>query len=547
MYLEYFALLEAPFSIAPDPRYLYMSERHREALAHLLYGLSSDGAFILLSGDVGTGKTTVSRCLLEQVPDDTQLAMVLNPKLNSQELLQVICDELGIRYADEKPSSKALVDLINGHLLKNHAQGKRTVVLIEEAQNLELDVLEQLRLLTNLETSERKLLQVILLGQPELLDILDRPELSQLAQRITARFHLSPLDEAEVSEYIGHRLAVAGCRRPLFAAGAIHQIYRYSGGVPRLINVICDRALLGCFVQNRQQVDKQTVHHAANEVLGERRALQRRSSSNKRMVAIALVASLLLLLSGLLYTFNTQLHPEQALPIADVSELDKRAQGDTAIPADSHSEEATRVAAIDWADDDLRLRSNLMAYQSLFKEWQLEYQQQQGTPCYYASTQGLSCWHDATDINGLRQMNRPVILKLYDDYGQQQYATLLSLHNGYAEIVIAGKQQSVSWKLLDFYWRGEYSMLWKNPPGYEGLISPGKEGPLIVWLSDVMNRINRTPQKHTSSYYSGELVEQVKQFQLSRGLDDDGVVGVKTIIHINQAMGDVTPRLEKNS
>ena len=215
MYNEHFGLTESPFSIAPDPRYLYMSERHREALAHLVYELNSDGAFILLTGDVGTGKTTVSRCLLEQIPDNTNLALVLNPKVSAKELLQSICDELRIYYCKNTGSIKDHVDLINSFLLEMHAQGKKTVVLIEEAQNLDLDVLEQLRLLTNLETNQRKLLQIILLGQPEFLDVLERPELSQLAQRITARYHLKPLNYEEMLSYISHRLAVAGCRRSL--------------------------------------------------------------------------------------------------------------------------------------------------------------------------------------------------------------------------------------------------------------------------------------------------------------------------------------------
>ena len=270
MYCEYFGLTEAPFSIAPDPRYLYMSERHREALAHLLFGLNSDGAFILLTGDVGTGKTTVSRCLLEQIPDDTNLALVLNPKVSARELLQTICDELGVYYCKASSSIKDHVDLINGFLLSSHAQGRKTVVLIEEAQNLELDVLEQLRLLTNLETNERKLLQIILLGQPEFLDVLDRPELSQLAQRITARYHLKPLNFDEMLSYVGHRLAVAGSRQPLFKKSALKKLYKISCGVPRVINVICDRALLGSYVQNKTQVDIGTLQNAAREVLGER-------------------------------------------------------------------------------------------------------------------------------------------------------------------------------------------------------------------------------------------------------------------------------------
>ncbi len=539
MYLEHFGLLEAPFSIAPDPRYLYMSERHREALAHLLYGLDSDGAFILLSGDVGTGKTTVSRCLLEQVPENTRLALVLNPRLNAIELLQVICDELGISYATSEVNAKSLVDHINHFLLEAHARGHKTVVLVEEAQNLEPQVLEQLRLLTNLETSQRKLLQVILLGQPELLDILDQPELSQLAQRITARFHLSPLDESEVAEYIGHRLAVAGCRRPVFEGGAIRQIYRYSGGVPRLINVICDRALLGTFVQNRHQVDRKTIHQSAREVLGENRAnRQRKKRTLMRPLAIAvsLVVFLLslVILGGLLEQGETLFANESGFPL-QLTDSDKPGAKPVAV-------------AIRWPQQEARAQGNQRAYQALFSRWDIEYQEpQHGNPCFYAKTQGLSCLHETGSLQELRKLNRPAVLKLYDDFNQEQFVTLLTLDQSSATINIGGQQQVLPLEQLEYYWHGEYSLLWKQPPGYTDLIRPGNEGELVVWLSQMMNRIQQTPDKPASRYYDDELVERVKQFQLNHGLVDDGVVGVKTLIHINRAIGQAQPELEKNS
>src|SRR6056297_188371 len=250
MYLEHFGLLESPFSIAPDPGYLYMSERHREALAHLLYGLKTDGGFVLLTGEVGTGKTTICRSLLDQIPDHVDLAYVFNPKVTATELLETICDELQI----ERPTTasvKALVDLLNQHLLDNHARERKTVLLIDEAQNLSAEVLEQLRLLTNLETSRRKLLQIILLGQPELRDLINRPQMSQLAQRVTARYHLKPLEKHDIAAYVAHRLKVAGCDRPLFTSGAIRRISCLSRGVPRLINLLCDRALLGALTQQK--------------------------------------------------------------------------------------------------------------------------------------------------------------------------------------------------------------------------------------------------------------------------------------------------------
>lgn len=269
MYYDYFGFRAPPFSIAPDPHYLYLSPRHNEALAHLLYGLQSQsGGFVLLTGEVGAGKTTVCRCVLEQAPADCDVALIYNPKLGIEELLSTLCDELHIRYPRGTTGTKAFVDRLNARLLESHAKGRKTVLIIDEAQNLDDEVLEQLRLLTNLETSERKLLQIVLLGQPELLERLARPEMRQLAQRIVARYHLANLLPNEVANYIHHRLTVAGVRRNLFPMSTVKRITRHTRGNPRLINVLCDRALLGAYTQGLDTVDPATLDRAAEEVFG---------------------------------------------------------------------------------------------------------------------------------------------------------------------------------------------------------------------------------------------------------------------------------------
>ncbi len=294
MYWEYFGFEENPFSISPDPRYLYMSKRHQEALAHLLFGVREGGGFVLLSGEVGTGKTTICRCLIEELPDTVELAFVLNPRLDETELLATICDELHVAYDRENPTLKELVDQLNNHLLDAHAQGRQPVLMIDEAQNLSPAVLEQVRLLTNLETTTRKLLQIVLVGQPELNDVLARKSLRQLDQRITARYHLEPLSQRETEAYVKHRLAVAGATQSIFAAGALREIYRQSGGVPRLINTLCDRCLLGAYAEDQRRVDTALVRQAASEVLGKRP--KRQSSRRAWLLAAATAGAIALAL-----------------------------------------------------------------------------------------------------------------------------------------------------------------------------------------------------------------------------------------------------------
>jgi len=268
MYQDYFGITENPFSIIPNPHYLYMSQRHQEALAHLLYGVSESGGFVLLTGEVGTGKTTICRALMEQLPENTDLALILNPKLTETELLAAVCDEMRIPYPQGTASLKDFFDLMNHHLLRAHANGRNPVLMIDEAQNLAPDVIELVRLLTNLETADKKLLQIILVGQPELNHILATPEMRQTAQRITARYHLDPLGLVETHAYIAHRLKIAGLDARIFTNGAVKAVRKASHGIPRLINSICDRALLAAYVEGKKEIGRTLANRASSEVLG---------------------------------------------------------------------------------------------------------------------------------------------------------------------------------------------------------------------------------------------------------------------------------------
>jgi general secretion pathway protein A len=303
MYAAHFGLKQDPFSIAPDPRYLFMSERHREALAHLLYGLDGGGGFVLLSGEIGTGKTTLCRCFLEQVPTHCNVAYIFNPKLTVGELLKSVCDEFHIAIDQPHPTVKECIDPLNAFLLRTHAAGQNNVLIIDEAQNLSAEVLEQLRLLTNLETSERKLLQIILIGQPELRDMLRRPELEQLAQRVIARFHLEALNVPETVDYLAHRLAVAGHTGAMpFDRSALRRIHQLSRGVPRRINLLCGRALLGAYAEGKAVVNRRVVDKAAGEVFDTVPARFNLRNLPVAGLAVLLLAAAAVLVLGLVRT-----------------------------------------------------------------------------------------------------------------------------------------------------------------------------------------------------------------------------------------------------
>ncbi|MET0091627.1 MAG: AAA family ATPase [Candidatus Thiodiazotropha sp.] len=306
-----FGFKENPFAITPDPRYLYLSRGHEESLAHLIYGTGPNGGFVLLTGEVGTGKTLLLRSLLAQQLESVDIALILNPRLSRREFLATICDELGIDYQGPPYSLKYLSDLLTRHLIQTHSAGRHTVLVVDEAQNLSPRVLEQVRLLTNLETSRHKLLRIILVGQPELQQMLARKELRQVDQRITARYHLSPLNLAETRSYITHRLAVAGVREDLFTPFAMRLVYRFSRGVPRLINTICERSLLALYTTGHQRATPRLVWQAGREVMGHK-------PSRRWRGALALGVGLVLVTALAWYGYTRQQvspeHIESSLP-----------------------------------------------------------------------------------------------------------------------------------------------------------------------------------------------------------------------------------------
>ncbi len=529
MYKDYFGLKEEPFSIAPDPQFLYMSERHREALAHLIYGMKTDGGFVLLTGEVGTGKTTVCRCLLEQIPEHSEIAFVLNPKLTASELLATICDELHISYPAGNRSNKVFIDALNAFLLEAHSQGRKTVLIIDEAQNLSVAVLEQIRLLTNLETNKQKLLQVIMLGQPELKLLLDKPELRQLAQRVTARYHLEPLSKNEIQAYIRHRLAVAGVERPLFSSATANKLYQLSGGVPRLINLLCDRALLGAYVKNQSTISPALLSEAAREVFGKK---IKPVPAPAPFWQWALLVLVLLVGSGFLLQTYLQHQPPAANAVA------------VKIPIARESSPPPNPAPLTWSGTEPISRSSVLAYQALFGRWGLKFSEAEGTARGQAEQHGLNLIDRRGSLGRLRQLNRPAVLKLNDPERRPFFVTLTALGETDATLVLGTEVRVVPIETLLKQWLGEFTLLWQTPPNYSGVVKPGDQGQVVQWLEEQMAaHYSRDVRTGASPKLSGQLLEEVQKFQAEAGLQPDGIVGTYTLILLNSRANKTHPTL----
>lgn len=532
MYKDYFAFSEPPFSIAPDPRYLFMSGQHREALAHLLYGVESDGGFVLLTGDVGTGKTTVCRCLLENLPEHCDVAFIYNPKLNVQELLATICEEFGVKVHGANPSNKIYVLHINAFLLEGHAKGRKAVLIIDEAQNLAVDVLEQLRLLTNLETNQRKLLQIILLGQPELQELLSRRDLRQLAQRIVARYHLEPLSRGETYAYVNHRLSVAGSERHLFPDSTLRRIYRLSNGVPRVINLLCDRALLGAYVQGKDRVDRQTLGKAAREVFGEVPAQKR------RWPRLGLALASLVVVSGAILAIAYSQHNGQAL---------KQENPVQKTPAVSSPQPVDPVPfdTMAWAEDAAKSSSESAALVALFNVWGLNYKAAGDALCAQAESQGMRCLTGSGGgLYDLRRFNLPVALQFNNRRGGQFYAALTSLDNQSATLVLGdGSLKQINLAALARFWSGTYTLLWRAPPDYSGSLQEGATGKPVIWLRQQLAKVLGEPPGDKGPRYGPELARQVREFQTGESLQPDGIAGPLTLIRLMARSDGDAPRL----
>lgn len=527
MYEKHFHLDERPFSIAPDPRFLFMSARHREALAHLLYGVGEGGGFVQLTGEVGTGKTTLCRALLEQLPDNVDVALILNPKVTALELIATLCDELRVAYPAGTGSTKALTDALNRYLLQAHAGGRRTVLLIDEAQNLAPEVLEQVRLLTNLETAREKLLQVILIGQPELRLLLAREDLRQLAQRVTARYHLEPMDRVETEAYIRHRLQVCGVTASLFTRGALDTLHRLSAGVPRLINVLADRALLGAYVEGLSQVSAAVVRRAAREVLPPPTAS---AAPWSWALAISLAGGLAMA-AWWWQPWNRERAPVQAAILAEQGPVSASAEIETAQAADpplgNEDELEARWSALlkaaDAAGEDA-------AWHALLARWGVEAQGGNGAQlCRQLPAHDLHCLSRSGSWQALRSAGHPALLYLMGPEGRRLALVLQGIDGGEAVLTAGGMSVRLPVARVQQAWFGDYALVWQALPGGSTLLRAGDSGAAVRWVREQLG----VPAQTVEDYFDDGLQAAVVEFQRRHRLEADGVVGPRTIMQMN--------------
>jgi general secretion pathway protein A len=535
MYLRYFGLNEAPFSITPDPAFVFLSPRHRDALAHLMYGIGKGGSggFVQLTGEVGTGKTTLCRCLMEQIPEGTQIALLLNPLVTPRELLAAVSEELGIDVSESIDSTRLLVDGLNRYLLAAHERGERVVVVIDEAQDLSTEALEQVRLLTNLETSKEKLLQIVLLGQPELRELLQRRTLRQLAQRITARYHLSPLGPKETHLYVRHRMQVAGAQRNPFRRSAMNALYQRSQGIPRLINIIADRSLIAAFAKERMDVTAAMVHEAANEVqLGERQVKRVRWPLLLGATAVTAVAVLTVAtFSGFQIPFDIAGMETQSAAMQVVDEPQIEAASLPQLVPESLPEpiqsEMVEALGKDWLEDHQQA-----IWQGLADNWR-----QPGAAvaiqaaCNGDDSLGYACLRDQGNWLKINRLGLPVVLVLQE--GSSSYLLLQGVDADRLLVGTAEQLRTVSRESVESSWLGTYLVVWPQAAGWPPIVGRGDTGPAVATIMEMASLVD-VPY-HGDRVFDAAFELWLRGFQARNGLKADGIVGRNTLLQLMTA------------
>ena len=540
IYLQHFGLKREPFSIVPDPGFLYPSNHHRQAVAHLKYGLDREGGFILLTGEVGTGKTTLTRTMLKRMPAHIRVAYVLNSKLNVTDLLASICDELGIELPTDSPESRGLsfsktrIDALDQNLFQAHAEGKKTLIVIEEAQNLSADVLETLRLLSNLETNTHKLLHILLVGQPELLDTLAQKELRQLNQRVVSRFHLLPLEKDDVANYVNHRLHRAGAKGSLFNNACISVLFRLTGGVPRLINLVCQHSLLATYSTGSKVVSPKLVKEAAVEILGSRNTAD--DSKKSFIILIGLLVLIAVLMIGLVN--QTKVTPEPSVDMEPST--DKQLPEALELPV--NTEPSINETAIDVPASP---------FSSLLKIWSVD------SGAIYSEEEFSAQATDnrlraekitAAKISDLERINRPGIvwIKPSFDSSQRGLKSYLLTALDKTAVRLEDTDGSIVVPIERFLagWSGRYLYLWQPPQSFNTLTVGDRNAPAVSWLQDQLVIIDQNSERIiTGGRYTAAIAQKVTSFQSQQALTADGVVGRETVMRLNQLASSQHPRL----
>jgi general secretion pathway protein A len=554
VYLDYFGLEQTPCAITPDPAFVFLSPRHQDALAHLLYGVGQGGGggFVQLTGEVGTGKTTLCRCLLEQTPENSRIALILNPALTPAELVAAICEELSVDTFMCDGSLKQLVDRLNVFLLDSHARGERVVVVVDEAQNLSRDALEQVRLLTNLETDKDKLLQIVLLGQPELRDLLGQDNLRQLAQRITARYHLTPLNQAETISYVRHRLAVAGSKHSPFSLRSLKTLYKRSTGVPRLINIVADRALVAAYAGDKQQINAAMINTAADEVQGE---FGKQPMSRWSWAVVALLVAVVVWgLAG-----QNSLQPKQQIirlpPVEQpVAEQVADQVAEQTVDRDPMAAESPvtvpvlvpeLIPELPLLDRELIQQLDDVTWSSMAFRWgRNDTDAALKELCLEGQASPFTCLRIQGSWSKIRQLGLPVILEIPAE--TTRFLLLAGLGDDHASLALGEQDILVDINQLDSRWLGTFLVVWPQAADWPQELALGNQGEAVSRLKIMASRLEFPYVEEDSELFTQTFSTWIQSFQRRFGLLDDGIIGPETLIYL-MAPGIEQPRLSELS
>lgn len=529
MYQDFFSLKMKPFSISPDPHFLFLSGRHKEALAHLQHGLQSFTGFVLLTGEVGTGKTTICRSLVESMNNTTDIAFILNPALNEIELLTTICDSFNVGY--QKGDLESLFNELKEWLITNHLNKRHAVVLIDEAQHLNFAALEQLRLLTDIESNNKKTLQVILIGQTELQEKLKKDEFRPLAHRITARYHLLSLAQQESNFYVQHRLSIAGTTHAIFDKSALREIFKQCHGTPRLTNILCDRSMLAAYTQDSHIVTLKMVKQASKEVL-----FSHSDAKQHFFMEHWRLATLLFL------TFFTLLQTPQIFQYVSSNNLFNRFDNHFSVDHQPflNKEQLNKQWFDAYPQLDLTQSNYNNALSDLYSIWGYKVDSD-SVNCKQGSAVLLSCYSKKISLKKLKQRNYPSVVRLQKNSETSLYAVIYQIADNY-QLLIDGHLIYVTEAWFNKYWSGETTLLWKAPFPLKGVIKFGQQGEQVTWLANQLNKQQGWPSEHKTRF-DLRLLEQVSSFQREQGLMDDGIVGPRTLMPLMLLAMPTLPRL----